>query len=173
MLVNLISAIAVSAIVFLLVWAYFRTVKKPMPRALLPILIGGTAISYGIYSEYSWESRTLQQMPASVEVVSTFEGRSVFSPWAYLIPRTDRMSLVDTNTIRRNPEHPDYLILDLLLMQRFSPVMQVRQLVDCQRSQRADLTNDPVFDSEGLPTDLQWETLPEDHRLLEVACATP
>ena len=173
MIVHLITAFAVTAIVIILTWAVYRTLKKPMPRSLIPIMIGGTVIAYGIYSEYTWESRTLEQMPASVEVVNTFSGKSVFSPWAYMIPRTDRLSLVDTNAMLRNPQYPDYVMLDLLLMQRFSPVMQVRQLVDCRKSQRADLTSDPVFDSEGLPENLQWEALPQDHRLVEVACSAP
>lgn len=173
MIVHLITAFAVTAIVIILTWAVYRTLKRPMPRSLIPIMIGATVIAYGIYSEYTWESRTLEQMPESVEVINTFAGRSAFSPWAYLVPRTDRLSLVDTNGLLRNPQYPDYVMLDLLLMQRFSPVMQVRQLVDCRESRRADLTSDPVFDSQGLPENLRWETLPEEHRLIEVACSAP
>ena len=173
MLVHLITAFAVTAVVVILTWAVYRTLKRPMPRSLIPIMIGGTVIAYGIYSEYSWESRTMEQLPASVEVINTFAGKSAFSPWAYIIPRTDRLSLVDTNAMRRNPEYPDYVMLDLLLMQRFNPVRQVRQLVDCRQSRRADVKSDPVFDSEGLPENLQWETLQEGHRLVEVACSAP
>lgn len=170
MIVHLITAFAVTAIVIVLVWAYYRTLKKPMPRSLVPILIGVTVIAYGVYSEYTWKSRTLAQMPDSVEVIGTFEGSSVFSPWAYLFPRTDRMSLVDTNSVLRNPEQPDYAMLDLLLMQRFNPVRRVRQIVDCKHSQRADLTSELAFGSDGLPANLRWDSLPEGHRLYEVAC---
>lgn len=141
-----------------------------MPRYLIPMLASATAIGYGIYSEYTWESRTLAQMPASVQVVHRQPGKSMFSPWSYLIARTDRISVVDTDTIRTNPRFPNYVMVDLLLLQRFNPVARARQLVDCGGSRRADLISEPVFDTQGLPVDLQWNIVPEEHKLIRVAC---
>ncbi|NND90569.1 MAG: hypothetical protein HKN42_06865 [Granulosicoccus sp.] len=172
MIVHMITAFAVSAVIMLMTWAVFRTIKRPMPRYLLPMIVGGTVIAYGIYSEYSWESRTLSQMPESVELVHRLSGKSMFSPWSYLVPRTDRLSVVDTREIRRHPDHAEFVILDLLLMQRFSPVIRVRQIVDCAGRRRADLTSDPDFDDQGIPVGLQWESLSEDHPLLPAACGS-
>lgn len=170
MIVQLITAIALSVVMILMFWAAFRTFKKPMPRTLIPLVIGATAISYGIYSEYTWESRTLEKMPDSIEVVHRFSGTSAFSPWSYVIPRTDRVSLVDTAMIRRNPDLPDYAMLDLLFLQRFSPVARARQMLDCRGAKRADLVGEPEFNEQGLPVNLNWEQLTPEHRLVEIVC---
>lgn len=170
MIVQLITAVILSAALLLMSWAVFRTLKRPMPRTLIPLIIGGTAIGYGIYSEYTWESRTLDKMPESIVVVDSFAGTSAFSPWSYLIARNDRLMLVDLATVRRNPDHPDYAMVDLLLMQRFSPVAKVRQLVDCDNAQRADLSSEPEFDSQGLPVDLDWKEIQSSNRLLALSC---
>ncbi|MFK8084114.1 MAG: hypothetical protein AB8B97_27840 [Granulosicoccus sp.] len=171
MIVQLITAIVLAAMCVLFVWAGFRTFKRPMPRSMIPAIAAISAISYGIYSEYTWEGRTLAQMPDTIEVIHQFQGTSAFSPWSYLIPRTDRLSVVDTQTILRNPDLPDLAMIDLLLLQRFSPVVRARQLVDCSSNRRADLTMDQEFDDQGLPLGVQWDPLDDGHALINVVCA--
>jgi len=170
MIVQLITAVVLSIVLILMTWAVFRTLKKPMPGVVMPLIIGSTVILYGIYSEYTWESRTLDEMPESIVVVESFVGKSAFSPWSYLIPRSDRLMLVDLASIRRNQDFSDFVIVDLLLMQRFNPVAKVRQLVDCRNGKRADLTAAPEFDAQGLPLNLDWKELSDTNRLLEYAC---
>jgi hypothetical protein len=170
MIVHLITAVLISVVVILITWAVFRTTKKRMPGFLIPMLVGVTVIAYGIYSEYTWESRTLASMPASMQVVNRVSGKSLLSPWSHLIKRTDSLSVVDTQNILKNPEQPGFSILELLVLQRFNPVLRIHQLVDCNNKQRADLIADPEFDSQGLPTGLDWRAVPEDHALLQVAC---
>lgn len=170
MIVQFITAFALAALVMVCAWALFKTLKRPMPKYLFPMLASVTAIGYGVYSEYTWASRTLAQMPASVEVVHRHSGKSFFSPWSYLVERTDRMSVLDKASIRTHPEHPNFAMVDLLLMQRFNPVVRARQLVDCERSRRADLVSDPTFDANGLPIDLQWSDVADEHNLIKVVC---
>ena len=170
MIVHIISAMALAALAVLFAWALFRTIKKPMPRALIPTLAAMSVIVYGIYSEYTWEGRTLDQLPGSVEVVHRFQGTSGFSPWAYIFPRTDRLSVVDTADIRRNPALPQLVIANVLFLQRFNPVIRARQLIDCGSYRRADLTKDQTFDQQGLPLDTQWDTLEADHPLIAAVC---
>lgn len=170
MIVQLVTAILLAIILILLAWAVFRTIRKPMPRALIPLIAGATAIGYGVYSEYTWEDRMLAKLPASMEVVHSGAGQSVFSPWSFLLPRTDRLSVVDTHSVRRNPEFEQFAMLELLFLQRFNPVLQVRQLIDCDTGRRADLTADAQFDEQGLPLNLDWQSLDSDERLLEIAC---
>lgn len=172
MIVQMITAVVLSIVLLLMTWAVFRTLRKPMPGALVPVIIGATVIIYGIYSEYTWESRTLKNMPESVEVVQRVASKSVFSPWAYLFPRIDKLSVIDTQSMRRHEEHKEFVMLELLILQRFSPVLQIRQFVDCQNARRADLDKDPSFNEQGLPAALEWRSLSQDHRLLQVACKT-
>lgn len=170
MIVHLISTLALAGLSVLFAWAVFRTIKRPMPRALIPALAAISAIVYGIYSEYTWEGRTLAQMPESVQVVHRFQGASIFSPWAYVISRTDRLSVVDTQVTRRNPSLPQLAMIELLFLQRFNPVIRARQLIDCQEYRRADLTADQDFDEQGLPVDVQWDSLDQNHPLIDVVC---
>lgn len=172
MIVHLITAVLISVVVILVTWAVFRTTKKRMPGFLIPMLIGVTVIAYGIYSEYTWESRTLASMPESMQVVNRVSGTSLLSPWSHIFERTDSLSLVDTQNIRTNPGQPGFSMLELLIMQRFNPVLRIRQLVDCNNRQRADLVADPEFDAQGLPTGLDWQAVSEDHPLMRVACDT-
>ena len=170
MIAHAIATILLAALSVLFAWAIFRTLKKPMPAALIPSLVAVSVIAYGIYSEYTWASRTLSQLPDSMKVVHEIKSKSVFSPWAYLIPRTDRLSVVDTLAIKRNPELPQMAIIELLLLQRFNPVISSRQLIDCDQARRADLPVGQTFDESGLPKNVQWQSLGNDHPLLNVVC---
>ena len=170
MIVQFISAIALAILAILFCWATFRTLKKPMPRHLYPIVAAVSVISYGIYSEYTWAGRTIEQLPDSFEVVHQLAGTSMFSPWSFVIPRTDRMSLIDKASVRRNEMLPDYVMTELLLMQRFAPVVRVPQLIDCKGKRRTDVTNNATFGSNGLPDNAQWEDLEEGHPILRVLC---
>ena len=170
MIVQFISAIALAVLAILFCWAIFRTLKKPMPKSLYPIVAAASMIGYGIYSEYTWADRTITQLPDSIEVVHRLAGTSMFSPWSYVIPRVDRMSLIDTASIRKNRNLPDYVLAELMIMQRFAPVVRVPQLVDCTRGRRTDVTSNAVFGDDGLPTNAQWENLEARHPVLLALC---
>jgi len=142
-----------------------------MPKFLYPIVAASSAIAYGIYSEYTWADRTIAEFPDTIKVVHELPGTSMFSPWTYVIPRIDRLSMIDTATIRRNSELPDHVMTELLLMQRFSPVVRVSQLVDCAGGRRTDVTSNAQFDADGLPANTQWEVLDMEHPLLRVLCS--
>lgn len=170
MIVQLISAVLLAMFAMLFCWAIFRTLKRPMPKSLYPVVAAASAIAYGIYSEYTWADRTIAELPGSIEVVHELSGTSVLSPWSFVIPRTDRLSLIDKASIRRNDALPDHVMTELLLMQRFSPVVRVSQLIDCNGERRTDVTSDAIFDDDGLPSNAQWEELDEEHPLLRVLC---
>jgi len=170
MIVQFISAIALAILALLFCWAVFRTLKQPMPKYLYPIVAAASVIAYGIYSEYTWADRTIAQLPDTFEVVHKLSGTSMFSPWSFVIPRTDRLSLVDTSSMRRNDALPDHVMTELLLMQRFAPVIRVPQLIDCAGRRRTDVTSNAQFDGDGLPTNAQWENLDQEHPLLRVMC---
>ena len=170
MIVQFISAIALAILALLFCWAIFRTLNKPMPKHLYPIVAAASVIAYGIYSEYTWADRTIAQLPASIEVVHELAGTSMFSPWSFVIARTDRISMVDKASIRRNDDLPDHVMTELLLMQRFAPVIRVPQLVDCTRQRRTDVTNNAQYDEDGLPSNAKWENLDSEHPLLRALC---
>ncbi len=170
MLVHLITSLVVTAIVLLMVWAIYKTRSKRMPGGMYPLVAAISIIAYGIYTEYSWESRTLSQMPESIRVVHEISRPSVFSPWAYLIPRTSQLSLIDSAALRTNEKQPGLIMTDLLIMQRLYPTVRLPMMIDCQKNARADLQADQRFTEGGLPEGVEWVSLKPDHVLLKAAC---
>lgn len=172
MLVHLIASVLITAIVLVMVWAVYRTRSRRMPGGMYPLVAALCLIGYGIYTEYTWESRTLAQMPASIRVVHEISRPSVFSPWAYLIPRTTQLSLVDTAALKTNKRQPGMVMTDMLIMQRLYPTVRLPMMIDCEKQARADLHGEQRFTRDGLPQGARWIPLEADHPLLRVVCET-
>ncbi len=169
MIVRLVAATVVAAAAVLTVWAVYRTLGRPMPRAAWPILIAASLIGYGVYDEYSWRSRTLAALPDSIAVLGAGTSTSPLSPWSYLLPRTDRLSLVDTDAVRTHPARPELRLVEFVLLERMQPTRTVREVVDCAEGRTAVIGTDTVFDEDGAPTNAEWYPLePDDPRLTEL-----
>ena len=172
MLVHFVVTLAVTVVACLMCWAVFHTLRRPMPRYLLPLIAGSVAIGYGIQAEYTWGSRTAGVLPDSFAVLREVEDRSVFAPWTWLVPKVVRFSAVDTAAIGRHPSHPDLRLVDVLLFERFHPVRRVPQLIDCAGERRADPGDGRAFTVDGLPEELVWRAFDEGDALPEAVCGT-
>ena len=170
MIVRIVAASAVAAAVILLTWAVYRTRGRPMPKAAWPILIGGSLIGYGVYDEYSWRSRTVGALPENVVVVGEGASRSPLSPWSYLLPRTDRLSLIDTERVRTHPNHPELRLVEIALLERMHPTLAVNEIVDCETGRGAAFGPNPTFDEDGIPTGVGWRDLGADDPRIELLC---
>jgi hypothetical protein len=76
--------------------------------------------------------------------------------------------VVDVGGARRNPEFPDQLMADVLLIKRFEPLGRQTQVFDCAGFRRAD---PPAADATGGWT-LDWVDVGADDPLLRAACGT-
>ena len=172
MIVRLVAATVVAAAVLLTVWGIHRALGRPMPRSAWPLLIAASLIGYGVYDEYSWRSRTLGALPPEVALAGEGASRSPLSPWSYLVPRTDRVSLIDTRRVRTHPDHPSLRLIEIALLERMQPTRRVEEVLDCEGARTAVLSGDPAFGPDGLPEGARWYPLEADDPRLEIVCGT-
>lgn len=170
MIVRLVAATVVAAAVLLSVWAAYRTLGRPMPRSAWPLLITASLVGYAAYDEYSWRSRTLAALPDQVVVAGEGASRSALSPWSYLVPRTDRLSLIDRRRVRTHPDHPGLRLVEIALLERMQPTRKVEEVVDCAGDRAAVLRGEPEFGADGLPEGARWYPLDADDARLDIVC---
>jgi len=171
MLMRLVAATVVAGTVLLLVWAVCRTLRRPMPPLVWPLVIAASLFGYSVYDEYSWASRTRDGLPERIVTVGEGHGTSPFSPWTYLVPRTERLSVIDRATIRTHPERPGLRLVEVVLLERARSTLRVNEIIDCDTDRYAVLATAPVFGADGLPVGAAWQTLPDGAPRLRVACA--
>jgi hypothetical protein len=170
---ELISTLIVGAAAALFTWLAFRVRRRPMPRRLLPLAVGIGMLGYAVWSEYSWASRTAAALPAGVEVIERLPQRSPWRPWTYLAPPHTRMVAIDRGAIRRNPAHPDIVLVDLVLLERWLPARRVVRLIDCTGPRTADVTDPAAFAEGGLPPADAWSPLRPEGPLARAVCPAP
>lgn len=142
--------------------------RKRLPAWIVPAAAGLGMLSFAIWSEYTWYSRTTAALPQGVVVVRAQEERAVWRPWTYLRPIVTRFSAVDTRATRTNPEAPAQVLTSVVLIGRWRPGITLPVLFDCDGARRAAMTSDAPLDG-----DIQWEALPATDEALRAACDPP
>ena len=93
-------------------------------------------------------------------------------PWTMVIPKVDRMSAVDTASVRVNPAVPGIAMARIVLLGRYIPAAAAMQAYDCgEAARRADIAADADFGADGLPAGLAWVSLEADDPLRAIVCA--
>ena len=151
MLFNLLATFFVGASVWVLIWAGFRTTKRKVPGFLIPMAVGASMLGYTIWTEYSWFGRTMDAMPAEVQLVKTY-------------------SAVDMGKARINPKFPDMVMVETLLVKRDEGPAKVQQMMHCGLGQFADLPANPEFDAKGLPIGVKWTPASDFPELMDAVC---
>lgn len=149
-----------------------RTVGRRLPKWLVPVAAGAGMLVMIISNEYTWFSRTVEQLPDGIDVAMTVEEQSWLRPWTQLWPYTKRFVAVDTGTARTNENLPDQKIADLYFFGRWSPVNQTPMLFDCAVAQSALLIDGATFAQDGSITDADWQTMPADDPILKMVCTS-
>lgn len=149
-----------------------RTVGRRLPKWLVPVAAGAGMLVMIISNEYTWFSRTVEQLPDGIDVAMTVEEQSWLRPWTQLWPYTKRFVAVDTGTARTNENLPDQKIADLYFFGRWSPVNQTPMLFDCAVAQSALLIDGATFAQDGSITDADWQTMPVDDPILKMVCTS-
>lgn len=140
-------------------------------RWLIPAAAGSAMLGFTIWNDYAWFGRTSGALPDTMVVTQTIEASRAIQPWTLAVPMINAFAALDTGSMKRNPEHPNLLIADLYILERYVPTRQTTQLIDCDAGRRADLPPNARFGDDGMPAGLDWFTLPADHALLTAACA--
>ena len=155
------------AAVFLIISKLFRL---KFPGWVYPAAAGFGMLALTIYVEYSWFSRTASQLPEEFEVVQTFERTGVYQPWTYLVPLTDRFIAVDHSSARLNPEVENVVLVDVILMERLSPVFLASMFLDCVEGARLLVGENTQFGDDALPVGEEWVVEGTDSPLVRAVC---
>ena len=147
-----------------------KTFRLKLPGWMYPAAAGLGMISLTIYTEYSWFDRTREQLPQDVEVVEAFEHSAVYRPWTYLVPMIDRFMAVDHTSARLNEAVDNVVLIDVYLLERFTPVLIATQFIHCETGERMLLGEDSVLDDNGLPLDEAWRPLGLDDPIVTSVC---
>ncbi len=169
---DLIAVLIVGAAAALFTWLFFRTRRRPMPRKLLPLVIGAAMLAYGVWSEYSWSWRTAAALPAGVVVIDEIAESRPWKPWTYLFPEVGRMIAIDRNGMRRNERFPGLVMVDVVLLERWLPARHVVQIIDCANARLADATATTELTEGALPPTGAWVELKRDSSLYRAVCGS-
>lgn len=151
-------------------YALFHTFKIKAGRWLIPMSAGLAMLGFHLWNEYSWYPRTAGDLPEHVVVAGTYTGRNAMQFWTYIVPRVDRFSAVNMQSLRRHPEHDDLVMTEVYLVGRYTPTAAVTQLYDCDQPRRLDIAPDSALTESGLPADPAWVSIPSDDPIRQKVC---
>ncbi|RDL47287.1 hypothetical protein BLJAPNOD_06127 [Ensifer sp. M14] len=172
MLFELIAAIVAGIALAGIVMALRRISRGLLPKWLIPAAAGMGILGYGVWSEYSWFSRSLAAQPEGVIVAWHNAESDAWRPWTYLAPVVTRFTAVDKRTAQRNPEFADQVIVDLLFAARWQSSVLIKVIFDCAGHKRADLAGKNVTIAQnGHVTGANWIDLAADDSVLKAACS--
>lgn len=146
-----------------------RLTGRRLPGGIVPVAAGIAMLGYAVWSEMTWADRTTAALPEGIEVVEVIEERIFWKPWTYISPQASRFVAVDRANSRENSQVPGTLMVDLYFHARWQPVARISQLVNCQTSARADVTETAIAS----PNEVKnWISLGKDDPLILTLCAT-
>ncbi|MCA8931820.1 MAG: hypothetical protein KDA49_05095 [Rhodospirillaceae bacterium] len=170
MLLTLVGTLALGLGVASLVFLVNRLVfRKRMPRWVMPAAAGAAMLAFTIQLDYIWHRSVEAGLPPDVQVTGRFGDTSWLKPWSLIsVPISRIQALANPES---DPDHPEIVRAEVILMQRYQDPRYVLQFFDCGRGARADLpSSEPEFGDDGRPIGAEWFDLPADHPLLQAAC---
>ncbi len=156
-----------------LVMALNVVLGKRLPPWLIPASAGGAMLAFIIFMEYSWASRTADNLPEGIEVASLSRESMWYRPWTHVRPLSLRMVAVDTRRHRQHAQQPDQVMTTILLLGRWMPVHEVPVVFDCVGQRRADLHAGVEILADGRLAQADWRRLSPDDPALRIACQAP
>jgi hypothetical protein len=121
------------------------------------------------WSEYSWASRTAAALPAGVEVIERIAESRPWKPWTYLFPEVGRMIAIDRNGMRWNERFPGFVMVDVVVLERWLPARFLAQIIDCPNARLADVAATQSTDG-ALPPTGSWAVIRRDSSLYRAVC---
>ena len=81
--------------------------------------------------------------------------------------------VLDGRETMRHPDHPDLVMVSILLVEPNAETIKSRHIVDCAKRRRAPVTADTTFTQDGLPKPEVWVSDEEPRALYGEVCKTP
>lgn len=132
--VELLGVIAVGIGMAALLYAGQHAARKAglrTPPWLLPAGIGLSMVTYSVWNDYSWYSRTAERLPEGSEILMVGRASQVWAPWTYLFPVEVRFAALDPTQIDAGSE-PGLRHAPIILVERRGQTLIVPQDFDCE-----------------------------------------
>jgi hypothetical protein len=144
--------------------------KDRLPRWGLPATIGAAMLSFSVWNEYSWFSRSTADLPEVVEIILVPEDRSLLRPWTYLFPVTSRYMALDGTSLRVSDQNTAFRQADLIFVERWVGTQRVPIAFDCAAGRHADLVDGAALGADGTLTGSNWIDAAPDDIMQSAAC---
>jgi hypothetical protein len=129
---ELLGVIAVGIGMAAMLYAGMHAVRRagftPAPW-LLPAGIGLSMVVYSVWSDYSWYSRAVNQLPDGAQVLLVGRDKQPWAPWTYLAPVATRFAALDPASVSDSPQ--GMRNAQIMLVERRGQTIIVPQDFDC------------------------------------------
>lgn len=149
----------------------FKLVRRKAPKVLM---LGAAAlgmVGYTQWDRYTWADRYAASLPPESVVVDRYAYDGWLEPWARVMPRADRLLVLDGTATLRNPDFPHMSVVTTLLVERNQDTLSLRQFIDCSQRRRAPVTGQTGFTEAGLPLPDAWIAGGQPQPLFDAVCA--
>jgi hypothetical protein len=171
MLFDLIVVACVGLSVAGLVMLLFRIAGRKAPKTLLLFAIALTVIVFNSWNRYTWADRITAAMPGDVTVIQRIPSESPFEPWTYVFPQDSGLVVLDRPETRANPDYPQKVWVQLLLIGRDEPeTLKLQRIVDCASKSWASVGEGITLGEDGLPPAKAWNRGGEPAYLFDAVC---
>lgn len=147
-----------------------RVLRVPVPGWMIPVFAALTIFGLHVSNEYTWYDRHVALLPQTIEVIQPGGVSNWYEPWTYVKPRINRFVALDRARVKRNPDLDGFVLGPVLLVQRYSPTLEVTQLADCNGKRITEVAASAQFGADGLPTDITWRNVEPGDLVFEALC---
>lgn len=147
-----------------------KLMRRKTPKTLALVAAGLAMFAYVQWERYTWAERYAANLPEGSTVVASYPYDGIAEPWALVVPRADRLLVVDRGTALTNPAYPHVSLVTTLLVERNQETLALRQFVDCVQRRRAPVTGEVEFTEAGLPRADAWVANGEPKALYDAVC---
>ncbi|TLP48184.1 hypothetical protein FDK21_00505 [Cohaesibacter sp. CAU 1516] len=151
---------------------YKMILKRPRPKAAVPLAAGTAMILLQIVLDYGWYARATSDFDDNVVILRTAEGTSLLQPLSFIVPRTDRFLAIDKATIKKNDDYPGIRLATLFQAEKDGPTTTILQMIDCIGGKRADWSANKPLTEDAIGT-ANWFDIDGTDPLFDAVCNQP
>jgi len=166
LIATVIAGIAGAGVMALII----RATGRRLPKWLVPVGAGAAMLATAISNEIAWFGNVNGSLPETMVVAQSYENKSFYRPWSYVVPYVDRFVALDQASVRTHPEQPDMRMAELYFFARWMPVNTLSLLADCAGQRHAPLTGAVTFQDDGSIRGAEWSNVPADDAFLALLC---
>ncbi|MER0237637.1 hypothetical protein [Fulvimarina sp. MAC8] len=131
MALELFAAIALAVSVGGIIYFLRKVSGGRLPKTAIPVMAALALVSFAIWGDYSWSSRTSSALPDRFVVIDEVGQSNFWRPWSFAFPVAERFVAADIGGAERNESDPDKVRVELYYMERRIPAKRQTVVIDC------------------------------------------